>query len=164
MVSCASEQAEQGQYDLIAKLEEDMAQGARTLDPLAKLMNMEILWANAKEAEGVMHITPTLMNPYGMVHGGCLVTLADSVAGHNMAAAGRLCVTLSSTVNFLNPAKGKLVRCHSRVQKLGRRIGVVGVEARDENDALLLTALFTFSAMKTIPPHIITAPEEQEGK
>lgn len=159
MVSCASEQVKQGQHDLIAKLEETIAQGARTLDPLAKLMNMEILWADSQEAEGVMHITPELLNPYGTVHGGCLVTLADSVAGHNMAAAGKICVTLSSTVNFLRPAKGKIVRCHSQIQKLGKQVSVVSVEETDENGQLLTTALFTFSAVKEIPPHMIVAQD-----
>lgn len=162
MASCVNGQDDKTKREYLTKLEEELSQGARTVDPLAKLMNMEILWANHQEAEGVMYVTPALLNPYGSVHGGCLVTLADSVAGHNMAAAGKLCVTLSSTVNFLSPATGSLVRCHSRVQKLGKRVSVVAVEASDENDQLLLTGLFTFSAMKNIPPHSITAQDSRE--
>lgn len=162
MASCANGKEDTEKRDYLAKLEEEISQGARTVDPMAKLMNMEILWANPQEAEGVMYVTPDLLNPYGSVHGGCLVTLADSVAGHNMAAAGKLCVTLSSTVNFLSPATGSLIRCHSRIQKLGKRVSVVAVEASDKTDQLLLSGLFTFSAMKNIPPHIITAQDQRE--
>lgn len=159
MDSCVEEQSEQKPYDYIGELEQNIAGGARTVDPLAKLLNMEILWADPQEAEGVMHITPEVLNPFGSVHGGCLVALADSVAGHNMAAAGKFCVTLNSTVNFLSPAMGREVRCHSRIQKLGKRVSVVAVEATDEEKKLLLTGFFTFSAMKEIPPHIIPAHE-----
>lgn len=155
MASCVEETADKEDRNFIAELEASMQQGARTVDPLAKLLHMEMLWADPQEAEGLLRVTPEILNPYGSVHGGCLVTLADSVAGHNMAAAGKLCVTLSSTVNFLRPATGQEVRCHSRIQKRGKRVSVVFVEATDENDTLLLTAFFTFSAMKDIPPHII---------
>lgn len=159
MASCVEEKAGEPSRNYIAELEKSIASGARTVDPLARLMHMEILWASPEEAEGILHVTPDLLNPYGTVHGGCLVTLADSVAGHNMAAAGKLCVTLSSTVNFLRPAMGQEVRCHSHIQKVGKRISVVAVEATDEQENLLLTALFTFSAMKDIPPHVITAQD-----
>ena len=32
-------------------------------------------------AEGVLHADESSLNPNGIVHGGCLVTLADTVAG-----------------------------------------------------------------------------------
>jgi len=160
MDSCADEKAGVQTPDYFAELEQNIAGGARTVDPLAKLLNMEMLWADPQEAEGVMYITPEVLNPYGSVHGGCLVALADSVAGHNMIAAGKICVTLNTTVNFLSPAMGREVRCRSRVQKMGKRVSVVAVEATDEKEKLLMTAFFTFSAIKEIPPHIITARGE----
>ena len=160
MDSCVEAQTKNEEKNFTAELEDIIANGARTIDPFAKIVNYEVLWADPQEAEGVLHVTPTVLNPYGMVHGGCLVALADSVAGHNMAAAGKLCVTQSSTVNFLRPAMGKLVRCHSRIQKVGRQASVVSVEETDEKGKLLLTGLFTFSAVKEIPPHLITAQKE----
>lgn len=159
MDSCVEDKTGRKAHDFIAELEQNIASGAKTVDPLAKLLNMEMLWAGPQEAEGVMYITPEVLNPYGSVHGGCLVALADSVAGHNMIAAGKICVTLNTTVNFLSPAIGREVRCRSRIQKMGKRVSVVAVEATDEQEKLLMTAFFTFSAMKEIPPHIITARE-----
>jgi acyl-CoA thioesterase len=123
---------------------------------------MEMLWADPQEAEGIMYVTAGILNPYGIVHGGCLVALADTVAGHNLLAAGKICVTLSSTVNFLRPAKGKTVKCHSHIQKLGKQVSVVSVEETDEKGQLLVTALFTFSTVEEIPPHLIIAKEQEE--
>ncbi|MBP1758073.1 MAG: hypothetical protein H6Q61_322 [Firmicutes bacterium] len=139
-------------------VEDLMAQGG-TIDPFIQSLNMEVLWADPQEAEGILYVTPHVLNPYGTVHGGCLVALADSVAGHNMAAAGKLSVTQSSTVNFLRPAAGKVVHCHSKIQKLGKHISVVAVEQTDEAGTLLTTALFTFNMIKEITPHLISARE-----
>lgn len=161
MASCAETKGDEPQGGFI--VEELMKQGGRTVDPFAQSLNMEVLWAGPKEAEGIMYVTPNVLNPYGTVHGGCLVALADTVAGHNMAAAGRLCVTLSSTVNFLRPAACQEVRCHSTIQKLGKRVSVVAVEETDEHGTLLTTALFTFSTIKEIPPHLITAKEDYDA-
>lgn len=140
-------------------VEDLIASGATTIDPFAQSLNIEVVSANAEQAEGLMRVTPHVLNPYGSVHGGCLVALADSVAGHNMAAAGKLSVTLNSTVNFLSPAVGKMVKCRSKIQKMGRKISVVSVEATDEKEKLLFTAMFTFSAVKEIEPHIIVPQE-----
>lgn len=139
-------------------VEELMAQGG-TIDPFIQSLNMEVLWADPHEAEGILHVTPHVLNPYGTVHGGCLVALADSVAGHNMAAAGKLSVTQNSTVSFLRPATGKVVHCYSKIQKLGKQTSVVAVEQKDEKGALLTTALFTFHTIKEIPPHLISSKE-----
>lgn len=146
--------------DFTAKMEDLIAEGTRTMDPFAQSLNMEILYANPEEAEGVMHVTPKVLNPYGSVHGGCLVALADTVAGHNVIASGHICVTQSSTVNFLRPAIGRLIYCKSKIQKRGKQASVVYVEQSDENGKLLTTALFTFSMVKEITPHIITENEQ----
>lgn len=159
------EEANQQRKQQMGELLEEMkADGVRTLDGFAERLNMEVLWAGPEEAEGIMHVTPDLLNPYGIVHGGCLSTLADTVSGHNVIAAGRLCVTLNSSMNFLHAADCKQVRCHSRIRKLGKRISVVDVEQWDERGNLLTTASYTFSTMKMVPPHIITPRDGTESE
>ena len=138
-----------------AAIFEMIAEGKRTLDPFIAQLNMEILWANSQEAEGVIYVTPKVLNPYGTVHGGCLVALADSVAGHNLLAAGKMCVTQSSTVSFLRPASCRRVYCRSTIKKLGKSSHVVSVEATDEEGQGLVTALFTFVTIQDVPPHSI---------
>ena len=60
-------------------------------------------------AEGVLEVGPDSINPHGMVHGGALATLADTVGGSCACATGRRCVTASSSMEFLRPASGKRI-------------------------------------------------------
>ena len=66
------------------------------------------------------------LNPLGTVHGGCLYTLADTVAGFAAASCGFEGPTLSGNMYFLRPTMGvKKLTCESRVVKNGKRIRVV---------------------------------------
>ena len=46
------------------------------------------------------------LNPLGTVHGGCLYTLADTVAGFAAASCGFEGPTLSGNMYFLRPTMG----------------------------------------------------------
>lgn len=163
MASCDKESMRAHTESCIKQLEQNIADGHRTLDPLSKLLNMEMLWANEEEAEGILYVTQAVLNPFGMVHGGCLSSLADTVAGHHIAATGRLCVTLSSSINYLKPAMGEWVRCRSRIRKLGRTVSTLAIEIVDMKGHVVAMASFTFHKMKDITPHIIEKIEEQKN-
>ena len=102
-----------------------------------------------------MMIRESNQQQYGTVHGGILVAFADTVAGHSLVAHGRMCVTQGSTVNFLRPASGAYLFCRGTPVKVGKRICVVSVEQRDDQDELVTTALFTFAVAKEIEPVIL---------
>ena len=95
-------------------------------------------------AEGVLEVRPTSMNPHGTVHGGCLYTLADTVAGTAACAHGASCVTVSGTLEYLRPATGKTIRCVSTPKKQGRSLSVMQVVLTDEADRQVATGTFTF--------------------
>lgn len=97
-------------------------------------------------AEGVLDVTERSYNPHGTVHGGCLYTLADTVAGSAVAAAcGKPCVTASGTLEFLRPATGSRVFCSTRPKKLGRVLNVMQVELTGDNGKTVATGTFTFA-------------------
>lgn len=97
-------------------------------------------------AEGVLEVTETSHNPHRTVHGGCLYTLADTVAGCAVAAAcSTPCVTASSSMEFLRPAAGARVFCSARPKKLGRTLNVMQVELTGENGKTVATGTFTFA-------------------
>ena len=70
--------------------------------------------------EGELTVTPQSLNALGIVHGGCMATLADAVAGHAANRHGR-CVTVNYAFNFLRPAKGtnKKIHCIALPEKVG---------------------------------------------
>lgn len=65
-------------------------------------------------AQGVLEVGPNSINPHGKVHGGALATLADTVGGCCACSKGGLCVTSSSTMEFLRPSRWPphLLHCH----------------------------------------------------
>lgn len=97
-------------------------------------------------AEGVLDVTERSHNPHHTVHGGCLYTLADTVAGSAVAAAcSTPCVTANSSMEFLRPATGSKVFCSARPKKLGRFLNVVQVELTGDNGKVVATGTFTFA-------------------
>lgn len=94
--------------------------------------------------EGILEVQPTSANPHGKVHGGCLYTLADTVAGTTACARGASCVTVSGTLEFLRPAAGRVIRCVATPKKEGRTLSVMQVVLTDEDDRQVATGTFTF--------------------
>ena len=102
--------------------------------------------AGGGEAEGELILRPESRNPMGVVHGGALFTLADTVAGTAAFTTGRNCVTLDTSMQFLSAARGDRLRCVARPKKSGRTILVYEISITDAEDRLVATGIFTFYA------------------
>ena len=82
-------------------------------------------------------------NPIGVVHGGLVCTLADSVVGCAVQT------TLDLNVSYLRPVtvdSGRL-RAVGRVTKPGRRVAFASAEVFDANDKVVATATSTLLIM-----------------
>lgn len=89
-------------------------------------------------------VTPELLNPLGMAHGGTVYALCDVAAGTAAASRGRVAVTLSGVINYLRPGKaGQLLRATASEIKSGRTTSVYAVEVRGEEDKPIASATFT---------------------
>ncbi len=98
-------------------------------------------------AVGELTVTEHSLNPHGIVHGGCLATLADTVAGWAVAiGTGQASVTVNYGMNFLRPAKGsnKKIVCRAEPEKLGRTLCVYRVTLTDDAGKEVATGNFTF--------------------
>lgn len=96
-------------------------------------------------AEGQLEVSSSSLNLHGTVHGGCLYTLADCVAGTAaIAHKGKRGVTANSSMEFLRPAAGKVIRCIGKPKKAGNTLSVIGVELFNDQDELVATGTFTF--------------------
>ena len=95
-------------------------------------------------AEGKLEVRPTSSNPHGTVHGGCLYTLADTVAGTAACAHGASCVTVSGTMEFLRPALGPTIRCVATPKKQGQTLSVMQVVLTNNAGKEVATGTFTF--------------------
>ena len=95
-------------------------------------------------AEGVLEIGPNSVNPHGNVHGGALATLADPVGGCCACSKGGICVTASSSMEFLRPANGSMITCVATPKKMGRTLTVVQTDLFNDSGKLVATGTYTF--------------------
>ena len=95
-------------------------------------------------AEGVLEILPENLNMLGFVHGGCLATLADTVAGLGVIASGYSAVTANYGLNFLRPATGNRIRCIATAEKMGKTLCVMRVELFNDTSKPVAAGSFTF--------------------
>ena len=102
------------------------------------------------EAEGVLEVRKDAYNPLGVIHGGALFTLADTVTGTAAYTIGnRPCVTLDSSMQFLAAARGDRIHCLAKAKKLGRTIVVYDVTLTDGEERLVASGTFTFFVKQT---------------
>ena len=91
-----------------------------------------------------LDIRPESRNPFGMVHGGALYTLADDAAGGAAHSDGRHYVTQHGDLHFLDNRAHGTIRATGRVRRRGRATVLVDVEVADEAGALLAAGTFTY--------------------
>jgi uncharacterized protein (TIGR00369 family) len=113
--------------------------------PIAKLMGLSI--QEVGEGRVVFTCAPdeSLYNPIGMVHGGLVCTLADTVIGcavHSLLEAGVAYTSIDLTVNYLRPVltDGKALRATGVVAKSGRRVAFANTEIVDGASKIVATA------------------------
>ena len=98
-------------------------------------------------AKGELTVGPNSINPYGIVHGGALATLADTVGGCCACSKGGNCVTVNCSMEYLRPASGTKITCEATPKKQGRTLAVIQLVLRNDQDAVVATATYTFLMM-----------------
>lgn len=114
-------------------------------NPYMKFLGIEIL--ELKEGYGLakMKHKEELLNPYKTLHGGCLYSMADIVAGSTACMGGRFVTTVSGNLNFLLPAANTdYVYCEAVQLRQGRHLAVFEVKIRDDGGRILDSGEFTF--------------------
>ena len=101
-------------------------------------------------AAGEMKIKEGLMNPLGIVHGGALAGLADTIAGCAVYSLGLRCVTSDYQITYLRPAKGNLLTCEAKVRKAGRRLSIVNATVYNDKHEEVAIGTFQFAVIETV--------------
>lgn len=74
-------------------------------------------------------ITPMLLNPAQVAHGGTIFSLCDIAAGSYLMSKGMWSVTVSSTIEYYRPAKtGDVLTASVEERKRGKRLSTLAVE------------------------------------
>jgi uncharacterized protein (TIGR00369 family) len=114
--------------------------------PFASKLAMEIERASAERVTAKLAWAPDLCTTGGIMHGGALMSLADS--------AGAICAflnlppnattaTIASTTNMLRAVRGGEVTAETRPLHVGRTVIVVQTELRDSEERLVAQVMQT---------------------
>jgi uncharacterized protein (TIGR00369 family) len=109
--------------------------------PFTQLLGLEICAYDADEVRATLAWAPELCTSGGVLHGGALMALADSLGGAvsflNLPEGSTGTATVSSTTNFLRAVQGGSVHACARPLHRGRTTIVVDTELRDDDGRLV---------------------------
>jgi uncharacterized protein (TIGR00369 family) len=100
--------------------------------------------------QGGIELRKDLLNPTGILHGGVIVTLADTIAivGCGYLYEAIKISTVNMNVSFLKPVVAGKVIAKSRVVSQGKNLSLWQVDEYNENDELIAVVNITFSVKK----------------
>jgi 1,4-dihydroxy-2-naphthoyl-CoA hydrolase len=110
------------------------------LMPFARGLGIELKSAVPAEVRGRLAWAPELCTAGGVMHGGALMTFADSlgaICAYLNLPAGATTTTISSTTSFMRPVRGGAVTAVSRPLHAGRSVIIVQTELSDDQGRLV---------------------------
>lgn len=101
--------------------------------------------------KATLKMTKQILNPFGTVHGGCLFTVADSIAGTAAMTHGHYVTTISGHIHYLSPATGiGELRIVAEEIRAGKTILTYDVIFLDEKDRVICKATMEYYALGEI--------------
>lgn len=116
------------------------------LMPFAGLVGVEVVSAAPEEVRGRLEWAPARTTAGGLLHGGALLTLADSLGGlcaHLNLREGRRTATLESKTNFIRPVRAGGVEAVARPLHTGRTTILIETRVVDSEGRLVSLTLQT---------------------
>lgn len=91
--------------------------------PIWDLLGIEVVEMGRGSSKLIMPFSEKLTQPYGLVHGGAIFTLADSAVAVSIASLvkpEKKFVTIEMKINFLEPVKEGIIEAKAVVLREGR--------------------------------------------
>src|SRR5271170_1945735 len=128
----------------------EQVQGRLKLSPATRGLGLEVESVEVGRVVFRMRVQRQHRQMHGVVHGGILATLADTVAAvaaFSTLAPGSAIATIEMKINFLEAVTEGNLRAEGRVLRTGRNFVVVECEIRNEDISLAAKSLLTFGAV-----------------
>ncbi|MFC7392431.1 PaaI family thioesterase [Scopulibacillus cellulosilyticus] len=100
-----------------------------------------------KKYEAEIELTPFVLNPLKIVHGGITATFADTVMGtlvNELLPENKRCVTSELKLNYLKPATGSKLKCKAELVHRGSHICFVTANILTEDEEIAAYAAGSF--------------------
>ena len=116
-------------------MDEELTRTVRSAMPLAATLGIEVLAASPDEVRGQVAWEERLTTAAGLLHGGVLMALADSVGAYcaylNLPEGSSGTATIESKTNFFAAVRSGVVEARSRPLHRGSRTIVVETDLHD---------------------------------
>jgi len=122
-----------------------------SIGPLAEMLHITNLGAGDGRATYRLDVSPELLNPHGVLHGGAVYVMVDySMGGATMAVLpeGQICATIEIKISYLASVRGGALTCATDVVKQGRRIVFLESKVTDDRGKIVATATGSFAVIR----------------
>jgi acyl-CoA thioesterase len=121
-----------------------------SIGPLAE--QLHISNAGAKDGHAIyqLDVTPELLNPHGVLHGGAVYVMVDySMGGATMSVLppGEICATIEIKISYLAGVRGGRLTADTTIMKQGRRVVFLESKVTDDAGKLVATASGSFAVI-----------------
>jgi len=127
-------------------------QETKGFNPFADLIGLSFSEFEDGSCKCRLNVEERLLNPYGVVHGGVVYSLADTAMGgalYSSMSENERCVTVEMKVSYFEAVSSGVLDCTAQVVHRSRRLGHVEAEVKN-GDRLVAKASGTFSIFE---PH-----------
>jgi uncharacterized protein (TIGR00369 family) len=126
-----------------------------TLGGVAELLSIEIEDMSPERVTATMPVTPDHHQPFGMLHGGVSVVLAESAAsvgGHLAAPSGHTAVGIEVNANHVRSVQEGRLTATATPLHTGRSTQVWTIEIRNEDNQLVCASRCTLAVVEQTDP------------
>lgn len=113
---------------------------------LSSRLGMRLIKIEEGYVEGSMPVDERTKQPFGILHGGASVALAEtlgSIGSNILAPEGFVAVGLEINANHVRPVRGGLVTCKANLVHRGKQTHVWDIRLFDENGQMSCICRFT---------------------
>lgn len=122
-------------------------------DTLFETLHIEVIEASPERVVATMPVTPRVHQPFGILHGGASVALAESVASIgatlNIDLSSQQAVGLEINANYIRAEQHGTVTATATPLHRGRSTQVWQIEIRNEADKLVCVSRCTLAIVET---------------
>ncbi|UXI03944.1 hotdog fold thioesterase [Photobacterium sp. TY1-4] len=121
-----------------------------SINTLVEHLAIEYCAFDEESLSAVMPVDARTHQPFGMLHGGASVVLAEtlgSLAANMCVAEGKYCVGLDINANHIRAVRSGIVKGTARPVHLGATTQVWQIEIVDERDRLVCTSRLTMAVL-----------------
>jgi acyl-CoA thioesterase len=121
-----------------------------SIGPLAELLGITNDGSTDGRARYHLTVTPAMLNPHGVLHGGAVYVMVDySMGGATMSVLppGDICATIEIKMSYLAGVRDGTLVADTQIIKQGRRVVFLESRVTDDSGKLVATATGSFAVI-----------------